>query len=196
MKIISALSKIHTKGLYGDFEGKKDDSIIKISEIKDISIFQVVQFNKSDLTNQNLKIDGIEFPKNVLQVNSNNMTRILWQGPKNWLVISNKKQKELFDEFKNFDSKIYAVTDLSHTRAAIEMEGKHVSEVLKKGCPLNINDLKINNSVNSVFNGITITIDVLQAQVEKVRVYSLRSFGESLHYSLTDASLEFGYKNI
>ena len=40
------------------------------------------------------------------------------------------------------------------------------------------------------------TVDILQEGVEKIRIYSLRSFGESLYHSLTDSSLEFGYKNI
>jgi len=31
---------------------------------------------------------------------------------------------------------------------------------------------------------------------DKVRIFTLRSFGESLYYSLTDASLEFGFNSI
>ncbi len=50
--------------------------------------------------------------------------------------------------------------------------------------------------VNSVFNGITITIDVVDDNPEKIRLFALRSFGESLYYSITDASLEVGYKTL
>jgi len=31
---------------------------------------------------------------------------------------------------------------------------------------------------------------------DKVRLFALRSFGESLYHSITDASLEFGYKSL
>ena len=31
---------------------------------------------------------------------------------------------------------------------------------------------------------------------DKVRIFALRSFGESLYHSITDASLEFGYRSI
>jgi sarcosine oxidase subunit gamma len=31
---------------------------------------------------------------------------------------------------------------------------------------------------------------------DKVRLFALRSFGESLYHSITDASLEFGYNSI
>ena len=51
-----------------------------------------------------------------------------------------------------------------------------------------------NNSDNSIYNGITITIDIVNENPDKIRLFALRSFGESLYHSITDASLEFGYK--
>ena len=50
--------------------------------------------------------------------------------------------------------------------------------------------------MNSVFNGITITIDMVEDNPNKIRLFALRSFGESLYHSITDACLEFGYKTI
>ncbi len=71
-----------------------------------------------------------------------------------------------------------------------------MKEVLKKGCPYNFNEMKKNMCVNSVFNGITITIDMIEENPEKIRLLALRSFGESLAESVTDACLEYGYKSI
>jgi sarcosine oxidase subunit gamma len=95
--------------------------------------------------------------------------------------------------FKETD---FAITDLSHSRAIIEMEGKDVKEVLKKGCPFNFNTLEKNSSINSTYNGITLSIDMLNDKPDKVRLFTLRSFGESLYHSITDASLEFGYNSL
>ena len=53
-----------------------------------------------------------------------------------------------------------------------------------------------NNCVNSVFNGITITIDMIDDNPDTIRLFALRSFGESLYHSITDACLEFGYKSL
>jgi sarcosine oxidase subunit gamma len=39
-------------------------------------------------------------------------------------------------------------------------------------------------------------VDMLDDSPDKVRLFALRSFGESLYHSVTDASLEFGYKSI
>ena len=125
----------------------------------------------------------------------NDNTRIMWNGPKNWLLVSTKKDliKNILNEFKDTD---FAVTDLSHSRAIIEIEGKETIEVLKKGCPFNFNKLKNNNSINSTYNGITFTVDKLDDNPNKVRLFALRSFGESLYHSITDASLEFGFKSL
>ena len=84
---------------------------------------------------------------------------------------------------------------MSHSKAIIQIEGKDVKEVLKKGCPFNFNELKKNKSINSTYNGIALTIDMMEANPDKVRLFALRSFGESLYHSITDASLEFGYKS-
>ena len=196
MKLISPLSEIHKSGLYGDYHGKNQEDLIKISEVTNLSLFQVVQLNEDKNKSQNLNISGLKFSTNPLSVVSNNETRILWQGPKNWLILSENSQKDLLKELNKLDSLNYAVTDISHSRTIIQLEGKKVVEVLKKGCPINIDQFKMNNSFNSIYNGITITVDILQEEVEKIRIYSLRSFGESLYHSLTDSSLEFGYKNI
>ncbi len=90
----------------------------------------------------------------------------------------------------------FAVTNLSHSRAIIELDGENSIEVLKKGCPFNFSELKKNNCVNSAFHGITITVDMIDDDPNKIRLFALRSFGESLYHSITDASLEFGYKAI
>ena len=122
-------------------------------------------------------------------------TRILWNGPKNWLLVSTKKDllTNILQNFKEID---FAVTDLSHSKAIIEIEGKNAKEVLKKGCPFDFNTLEKNNSINSTYNGITFTVDMLDDTPDKVRLFALRSFGESLYHSVTDASLEFGFKSL
>ena len=86
--------------------------------------------------------------------------------------------------------------ELRGTSRVIEIEGKDVKEVLKKGCPFNFNTLEKNNSINSTYNGIAFTVDMLDDNPDKVRLFALRSFGESMYHSITDASLEFGYKSI
>ena len=192
---ISALKNIHIKGLYGDYEDKNEKDLLKISENKDLLIIQIVQYKNSSTSLDNLKIDDLNLKNEALNVLNNNDTRILWTGPNNWLLISNKK--DLLKEIvKKFDENNFAITNLSHSRAIIELDGANAKEVLKKGCPYNFNELKKDNSLNSTFNGMSVTIDVLNDNPQKIRIFTLRSFSESLYHSITDSCLEYGYKNI
>ncbi len=193
--LVSALAYVHTIGQFGDYEGKNENELLKISENKNLLIVQVVQYKNSTLPFQSIDIDGLKLKNEPLSVVSNNDTRFLWNGPKNWLLVSNKKDliKSILDKFKDTD---FAVTDLSHSRAIIEIEGQDVKEVLKKGCPFNFDSLEKNKSINSTYNGIALTIDMLDDNPNKVRLFALRSFGESLYHSITDASLEYGFKSV
>ncbi len=195
MTSVSALNHIHKSGLFGNYENKNEESLLKVTEIKNLLIVQIVQYKNSAVSFESIDIDGLKLKNEPQIVVSNNETRILWSGPKNWLLVSTKKDllKNISENFKETD---FAVTDLSHSRAIIELEGQDTKEVLKKGCPFNFNILEKNNSINSTYNGIAFTVDMLENNPVKIRLFALRSFGESLYHSITDASLEFGFKSL
>ena len=194
MTSISPLNNVHELGNFGNFEGKNSNEIITIKELKNFEIFQVVKYKTSKTNIKEYKIFDLNFPDD-LKVSGNNDTRILWIGPNNWFIFSSSEK--LSEEIsRNLSNNEFAITDLSHSKAIIELSGKNLKEVLKKGCPINFNELNKNQSINSIYNGIAITLDFVNDQPATVRIMSLRSFGESLYHSVTDASLEFGYKAI
>ena len=194
MSLISALDNVHHQGQFGDFEDKKGDDLLKISEKKNLLIVQIVQFKNSTIPIESIDIDGLKLKDSPLNASFNDNTRILWNGPKNWLLVSSKKDltNDISSTCKEID---FAITDLSHSRAVIDIEGNYAIEVLKKGSPFNFDELKKNNSINSLYNNIAFTVDLLNDKPFKVRLFTLRSFGESLYHSITDAALEFGYEN-
>ena len=91
MTSISPLTNFLKEGLFGDYKDKNESNLIKIQEEKNLLIAQIVQYKNSSLQIRDIIIDGLSMSHDPLKVISNNDTRILWNGPKNWLLISKKK---------------------------------------------------------------------------------------------------------
>ena len=47
MTLISPLNYIHKKGLFGNFDNKNDESLLKISENRNLLIVQIVKYKNS-----------------------------------------------------------------------------------------------------------------------------------------------------
>ena len=92
MSLISPLANIHSPGQFGDHEGKNENNLLKITEIKNLLIVQIVQYKNSSVLIESIDIDGLKLKDEPLIVINNNDTRILWNGPKNWLLVSKKKR--------------------------------------------------------------------------------------------------------
>ena len=192
---ISPLQSIHKKGLFGDHHKKKENDLLNISEVKNLTVLQVVQYKKSKIQCNSVNIDGLNLPLQASKVSANKDIRIMWSAPNTWLVVSKKEDVIKIIE-KKCNSEDFAITDISHSRAIIQITGKQAKEVLKKGCPINFNELKKDNCAGSVFHGINIVIDCIDDDLQKFNLLTLRSFGESLYHHITDSSLEFGYVGI
>ena len=195
MTAISPLQSIHKKGIFGDHQKKHESDLLNISEVKDLTIFQIVQYKKSKVQLNSIQIDGLEFPLQNSKVSSNKETRILWSAPSTWLVISRKENidKTIEEKCKNEN---FAITDISHSRAVIQIKGIQAKEILKKGCPINFNEFEKNNCAGTVFHGITLVVDFVDNNPDTFNLLTLRSFGESFYHHVTDAALEFGYVGV
>jgi sarcosine oxidase subunit gamma len=192
MTAISPLQFIHKKGLFGDYHKKNENDLMKILEVKNLNIVQIFQYQKSKIKIDSVNIDGLELSSISSKVSSTKDIRILWSAPNTWLVMS-KKQDIIKIIKQNFSNEHFAVTDISHSRATIQIKGSQAKEVLKKGCPINFNEFEKNNCAGSIFHGINIVIDCIENNPQTFNLITLRSFGESFYHHITDASLEFGY---
>ena len=195
MTAITPLEFIHKKGIFGDHQKKNESDLLKISEVKNLSIIQIVQYKKSKININEIKIEELEIPTQNSKINSNEETRILCSAPRTWLILTNKENaiERVEKSFKETD---FAITDISHSRAVIQIQGDQAKEILKKGSPINFNEFGVNQCAGTVFHGITIIIDSISNEPDTFNLLVLRSFGESFYHHITDSALEFGYVGV
>ena len=192
---VTSLEHIHKKGRFGNYHKKDVKNLLQISEVKNLKIIQLVQYKKSKIQPTTIKIGDLDLPLESPKVIMNKETRILWNAPRTWLIISSKKN--IVSSIKDkCDNENFAVTDISHSRAVIQIKGLQAKEVLKKGCPININEIQVNNCAGTVFNGITVVVDFVNNNPDTFNLLALRSFGETFYHHVTDAALEFGYTGV
>ena len=195
MTAVTPLEFVHKKGIFGDHHKKNESDLLKISEVKNLTIIQIVQYKKSEIDITEVKIDDLKFPEQNSNVTSNKETRILWSAPRTWLILS--KKENIIDIVKKYlNEKDFAITDISHSRAVVQIKGLQAKEVLKKGSPINFNEFVQNRCAGTVFHGITIVIDSISNDPDTFNLLTLRSFGESFYYHITDSALEFGYVGV
>ena len=195
MTAITALEFVHKKGIFGNHHKKNESDLLKVSEVKNLSIIQLVQYKRSKINISDIKIEGLEIPSQNSTIKSNKQTRILWNAPRTWIILSNKEN--IIKNIKqNCIETDFAITDISHSRAVIQIKGIHAKEILKKGSPINFNEFEVNKCVGTIFHGITIMIDLISNDPDTFNLLVLRSFGESFYHHITDAALEFGYNGI
>ena len=195
MTAVTPLEFIHKKGIFGDHHEKKEKDLLQISEVKNLTIIQIVQYKRSKIQLDTIQIEDLGFPIENSKVERNKETRILWSAPRTWFVIS-KKENIINNIKEKCTDENFAITDISHSRAVIQIKGLQAREILKKGCPLNINEFKTNNCAGTVFHGISIVVDLIDNNPDTFNLLTLRSFGESFYHHITDAALESGYVGV
>lgn len=191
----SPLSNSHELGIHGNCKNKDQAKLLAIREITNIKIYQLAKFKKSNFDINNFSLDSYKLPTEAGLSTGNENLRIQWQAPNVWMILSHNKNiiQEIERQCEDDD---FAITDLSHSRAILEVKGEDALNIIKKGSPLNLNNFRKNNCANSVYHGITVSIDMINDDPITLNIMALRSFAGSFHHAITDASLEFGFNAI
>ena len=62
MSSVTPLANVHILGQFGDYESKNDNDLLKISEIKNLLIVQIVHYKNSTVSIESVDIDCDDSP--------------------------------------------------------------------------------------------------------------------------------------
>ena len=96
MTSVSALNNVHKKGYFGNYENKNQENLLKLSEIKNLFIFQIVQYKNSPIPLDKIEIDSLKLKNEPMSVINNKDTRILDIGCGRANIISFLQKKYKF----------------------------------------------------------------------------------------------------
>jgi len=141
-------------------------------------------------------LSGLPLPLRPNRSAGMRTVRVLWLGPDEWLVTAPEGAvPELPTRIaRAVADRRAAVTDLSASRAIIEIAGTRARDLLQKGCGLDLHPraFRADCCAQTLFARLPVIIDQLSA-APSYRLYVRRSSARWLCEWLIDAAEEFRY---
>ncbi len=165
---------------------------IEIREIKPLTAVQVAAFDADGAASAVDRTLGAPAPSGRNGVATAGEATVLWTGPGRWLVIE-PESRDLASLLRYpFPGDIAAVTDLSHARTALRVEGPKVRDLLAKLCTLDVDPavLPAGSCAQTQFGQIGVLL-YCRAH-DGFDVFVPRGFAVSAWETILDAALEFG----
>lgn len=142
---------------------------------------------------------GTTLPLTPNTLNTNEALRVVWLGPDEWLILTAPgDEAALIGTLgEKLSGQHAAVTDVSGNRALIRLSGEMATEVLAKGCSIDLHPkVFVPGSCAQTLLGLS---GILLIKVDDTPTYDIlprRSFGEYTWMWLSDAMSEFGGTNV
>ena len=183
VKRISALNKYYQKGVFG----KKDITGVMISEIKDLTLYQVAAWPETlnEVGTKLAKYCNLkEYPLANKAISSSEIV-ILRKEPLKWWVIGNKIEDISFEEG--------SIIDLSHSQTHIRISGNDSRALLNRHLPIDLRDIsfQLNSVASTVFHHCSVT---LWRSKNGYEFFLPRAFALSLWEVLLESAAQFGYE--
>ena len=188
----SALAEALKPGIYG-VAGPAGPGI-DIRELGPLAAVQVAAFDAERAASALGTALGMPAPAGRNGVATAGDSIVLWTGPGRWLVIEPESRDLASLLASHCPGDVAAITDLSHARTSLRIEGPKVRELLSKLCTLDFDPAAFpaGTCAQTQFGHIGV---LLYCGVQDVfGIFLPRSLAVSAWESMTDAALEFGYR--
>jgi sarcosine oxidase subunit gamma len=135
---------------------------------------------------------GTAFPRSAGEVTSHGQHSVLWQGPDEWLVVSQMPADALVAALQESVAGAHAaVVDVSANRTVLELKGAAARAVLQKGCPLDLHPRAFGPGRAVTTTLARIPLVLWQVGPDTYRLLPRASFADYVARWLLDASQEF-----
>jgi heterotetrameric sarcosine oxidase gamma subunit len=176
----------------GGRQGAQGGQLSRIGEVRGWSLIQVGAF-AATLQEAEERLEAVigELPLGGHSVVPGERT-IFRTGPEQFWIVG--PEDGLFERLSQaIGPDIGAVTNLSHSRVRIFIEGACAAGILKKGVPIDF-DPQVFKPGQAALTGLHHTpVLIHRIREDRFEIYAMRTFALSLWDWLADAALEFGY---
>jgi sarcosine oxidase, subunit gamma len=141
---------------------------------------------------------GTHLPRSAGEVGGRAPHHVLWQGPDEWLVVSQLSADVLVPALvEAVAGRHAAVVDVSANRTIVELKGAAARAVLEKGCPLDLHPRAFGPGRAVTTTLARIPLVLWQVGSDSYRLLPRSSFADYIARWLLDASHEFasGFKD-
>ncbi len=186
----SALADVVKPGTYGA-AGPAGPGV-GITELKSLAAVQVAAFEADRAAAAIGTTLGTPAPSNRNTVATAGQASVLWTGPGRWLVVEPESRDLAASLSRDCPGDMAAITDLSHARTALRVEGPKARDLLAKLCTLDLDPVGFppGTCAQTQFGHIGVLL-YCRAH-DGFDVFVPRSFAVSAWESILDAALEFG----
>ena len=160
---------------------------VKILERHGLQILHLAgDFNNSNFPTAVRNVLGVPLPQLVGETREGQGMRVLWLAPNRWLAISSNSLD--LDELRG----IAAINNVGSGRMALRLSGRNVRDLLRKGCPVDLDPKVFANghACSTLLGQINVIIDCIAA--DTFDLYVTRSYDQYVRSWLVRAALEFG----
>ena len=154
--------------------------------------------SRADFTDKVSRQFSIALPIVANTTARNDALVALWLGPRSWLLFAESGGSPLADFIERRDALNAAggaLFDLSASRVAYRLAGKHATDVLATGCPLDLHPraFRASDCAQSVFGHVNVLL-YKSDDAPTFIIMVARSFAHDVRQALCVPAVQYGYQ--
>lgn len=178
-----------------DVSGKRG---VRLREVAYVTMISLRVDPAGDAAAKLAEVLGAPLPARCGETAAGNGHTVLWQGPDEFLVISNDDAGPLVEALAgNLEGNPGSVVDVSANRTTLELSGPSAREVLEKSCDLDLHPRVFapGTAVSTILAGVPVVLWQLD-DAPTYRLMPRASFADYLGRWLLDGMAEFAAPEI